>query len=57
MALVVDFTCHVINGISKDSEMELARRVLPVPGSPFTNRGRLRVIAALTEANRASLAT
>jgi len=35
----------------------IASTVLPVPGSPFTSKGRCKVMAALTATLRSSVAT
>src|SRR5579862_3474842 len=51
-ALVVDLMCHSISSSPSACATSYASTVLPVPGSPFTRRGRCRVTAAFTATSR-----
>src|SRR6185369_7638612 len=56
-ALVVDLMCHCSSGMFSEAATSSASIVLPVPGSPFTSRGRLSVMAAFTASIRSWVAT
>ena len=53
--MVVDLIFHSIIGSERLSAICLASSVFPVPGSPFTKRGRSRVIDALTAKVKSSV--
>ena len=48
--------CHSMSGKSKDLATSSASIVLPVPGSPFINKGLSKAIAAFTERLKSSVA-
>ena len=52
---MVDFICHSIKSIFNALATSIAKSVFPVPGSPLTNNGLSKDLAALTAMLKSSV--